>query len=197
MKRDAIIYFAFTWLYLPINKQQVQLTGDKIIIIKAIMWFQPYQVTAILPLVLVIIHSISVSYAFLSIYDTRRPAPPRMLRGYDAVWWALDNSIGEYEPKVPSSSVVNKSSHIVSIKSCNIAGLISDREDSDDIQVDFGSEACLVAITGESGTGKSLLVSKALDLVSGGKAVSSLILPPLNDESNNGQEKSSSVELSK
>lgn len=34
-----------------------------------------------------------------------------------------------------------------------------------------------VAVTGESGSGKSLLVSKAIDLITGGKAGASL-LPP-------------------
>lgn len=41
-----------------------------------------------------------------------------------------------------------KSSHIVSIKSSNIAGMINDGDDSC-IEVDFGSDACLVAVTGE------------------------------------------------
>ncbi|KAL3777277.1 hypothetical protein ACHAW5_006346 [Stephanodiscus triporus] len=69
------------------------------------------------------------------------------------------------------------SGHIVSIRSSNIAGMIGDGgEDgsSSEIRVDFGSEACFVAVTGESGSGKSLLISKAIDLIVGGKAVSSL-----------------------
>lgn len=85
-----------------------------------------------------------------------------------------------------------KSSHIVSIKSSNIAGMVNDG-DGTGIQVDFGNEPCLVAVTGESGSGKSLLVSKAIDLVTGGKAVSSLI-PPSSGESE--QDSISSVELS-
>ena len=40
------------------------------------------------------------------------------------------------------------SSHIVSIKSSNIAGMTSDEDDTD-IEVDFGSEPCLIAVTGE------------------------------------------------
>ena len=67
-----------------------------------------------------------------------------------------------------------------------------------DITVDFGQEAgtSLIAITGESGTGKSLLVSKAIDLVTGGKAISSLV-PSRAGESNVDKENTSFVELSK
>lgn len=125
-----------------------------------------------------------------------------------------------------------KSSHIVSIKSSNIAGMINDGDDSC-IDVDFGSDACLVAVTGErwemvlmlrhahkwflcmklngtlcllhsttswyyliypmgdSGSGKSLLVSKAIDLITGGRAAPSLV-PPSNGE----QASASSVEMS-
>ena len=43
---------------------------------------------------------------------------------------------------------LHKSSHIISIKSSNIAGMINDG-DGACIEVDFGSEACLVAVTGE------------------------------------------------
>ena len=44
------------------------------------------------------------------------------------------------------------SGHIVSIRSSNIAGMIGDGgEDgsSSEIRIDFGSEACFVAVTGE------------------------------------------------
>ena len=88
-----------------------------------------------------------------------------------------------------------QSSHIVSIKSYNIAGMINVDDDgggsNTDIKVDFGPDACLVVVTGESGSGKSLLVSKAIDLIAGGKAISSLV-PAANGE---GSE-SSSVEMS-
>ena len=43
---------------------------------------------------------------------------------------------------------LHKSSHIISIKSSNIAGMINDGDDKC-IEVDFGSDACLVAVTGE------------------------------------------------
>ena len=90
----------------------------------------------------------------------------------------------------------NKSSHIVSIKSSNIAGMVSDGEDTDIIQLDFGPDACLVAVTGESGSGKSLLVSKAIDLVTGGKALSSLVPSLPSGEGILEDETSSYVELS-
>ena len=74
--------------------------------------------------------------------------------GFDDVWWAVcyDDDLD-----LSYADVGHKSSHIVSIKSTNIAGIISEKEDAN-IQVDFGNDAGLVAITGESGTGKSLLV---------------------------------------
>ncbi len=68
-------------------------------------------------------------------------------------------------------------SHIVSIQSHNIAGIVNDKGNCD-IEIDFGSTACLVCVTGESGSGKSLLVSKALDVVTGGKATSTLVQDP-------------------
>eukprot|EP00581_Thalassiosira_minuscula_P005651 CAMPEP_0183740896 /NCGR_PEP_ID=MMETSP0737-20130205/60760_1 /TAXON_ID=385413 /ORGANISM="Thalassiosira miniscula, Strain CCMP1093" /LENGTH=808 /DNA_ID=CAMNT_0025976067 /DNA_START=36 /DNA_END=2462 /DNA_ORIENTATION=- len=96
---------------------------------------------------------------------------------------ALPDSEGTHHP----------SSHIVSISSSNIAGMVNDGEDADDISIDFGPEACLVAVTGESGSGKSLLVSKAIDLVTGGKAVSSLV--PTSAGEGSEEDDSSSVEL--
>lgn len=69
-------------------------------------------------------------------------------------------------------------SHIVSITSRNIAGMKND-DNTDEITVRFASlddtAAGFVAVTGESGSGKSLLVSKAIDLVTGGKVVASLL----------------------
>ena len=112
--------------------------------------------------------------------------------GFDDVWWAVG-----YDDDLDLSyaDVGHKSSHIVSIKSTNIAGMISEKEDAN-IQVDFGNDAGLVAITGESGTGKSLLVSKAIDLVTGGKAASSLVVSSSTGQSCD-DERLSSVELSK
>ena len=89
------------------------------------------------------------------------------------------------------------SSHIVSITSKNIAGM-KDEENRDGIVIELSSlidqgmihdeadlssatssNSGLVAITGESGSGKSILVSKAIDLVTGGKALASLLPPSM------------------
>jgi len=138
-------------------------------------------------------------YAFLSTTPSCvkiRSTSTNILRGFDDVWWAIsgigdDDSSSSNNDDIDSSNSV-KSSHIVSIKSSNIAGLINEV-----IKVDFGQEAgtSLIAITGESGTGKSLLVSKAIDLVTGGKAISSLV--PSRAGEGNYKESSSFVELSK
>ena len=71
----------------------------------------------------------------------------------------------------------HQSSHIVSLESHNIAGIVNNVGGSD-IVIDFGSKPCLVCVTGESGSGKSLLVSKALDVVTGGKATKTLVQDP-------------------
>ena len=142
-------------------------------------------------------------YAFLSTTPSCvkiRSTSTNILRGFDDVWWAIsgigdDDSSSSNNDDIDSSNSV-KSSHIVSIKSSNIAGLINEGDGSD-IKVDFGQEAgtSLIAITGESGTGKSLLVSKAIDLVTGGKAISSLV--PSRAGEGNDEDISSFVELSK
>ena len=85
-----------------------------------------------------------------------------------------DVPVGGCDDTVQNGRSSHKTSHIVSVKSHNIAGIVND-SGSSDIEIDFGPAACLVAITGESGTGKSLLVSKAIDVVTGGKAMNTLV----------------------
>jgi len=97
----------------------------------------------------------------------------RSSRGAVRMW--SDVPVGGCDDSVTVRSY--QTSHIVSVKSHNIAGIANDTGSSD-IEIDFGSAPCLVAITGESGTGKSLLVSKALDVVTGGKATNSLVQDP-------------------
>lgn len=95
---------------------------------------------------------------------------------------------------------LNRSSHIVSITSRNIAGMRN--EDNNQIVVNLipnedespTTTSGLIAITGESGSGKSVLVSKAIDLVTGGKAVATL-LPPAGIDM--GESSESSVEMGK
>ncbi|KAL3790202.1 hypothetical protein HJC23_005574 [Cyclotella cryptica] len=100
-------------------------------------------------------------------------------------------------PSSYRSSNCHDSSHIVSITSKNIAGMRNE-ENSDGIVIELASlideningdkanvsfatssNPGLVAITGESGSGKSILVSKAIDLVTGGKAAVSLFPPTM------------------
>jgi len=71
-------------------------------------------------------------------------------------------------------------SRIASIKAYNLAGVVSEGADKI-ISIDFGDFPNLVAVTGETGSGKSLLIAKLADLVTGGKATASL-LPTLGDD---------------
>ena len=72
-------------------------------------------------------------YAFLSTTPSCakiRSTSTNILRGFDDVWWAIsgigdDDSSSSNNDDIDSSNSV-KSSHIVSIKSSNIAGLINE-----------------------------------------------------------------------
>eukprot|EP00566_Odontella_aurita_P004621 CAMPEP_0113586572 /NCGR_PEP_ID=MMETSP0015_2-20120614/34371_1 /TAXON_ID=2838 /ORGANISM="Odontella" /LENGTH=763 /DNA_ID=CAMNT_0000492023 /DNA_START=259 /DNA_END=2550 /DNA_ORIENTATION=- /assembly_acc=CAM_ASM_000160 len=80
---------------------------------------------------------------------------------------------------------------IVSIKSRNLAGL---DHGEGSVAVDLGSCPSLVAVTGETGTGKSLLVHKALEVAMGGK-VSQSIVPSLDTTVGNESNATVEVEL--
>lgn len=79
-------------------------------------------------------------------------------------------------------------SHIESIRCKNFGGMINgDREKGrgqtqDDIVINLGNERNLVAITGESGSGKSLLIAKVIDYLMGCKASPTIL--PSTDEAN-------------
>ena len=112
--------------------------------------------------------------------------------------------------------VEGRRSHIASVRSARLGGLVSEGADPD-VVVNFGPNP-LCAVTGESGSGKSLLVSKgdfavqhaeldiknrrlivsssgeAIDLVTGGKAASSLI--PTTDRGDDGPETPALAEMS-
>lgn len=88
-------------------------------------------------------------------------------------------------------NALSGSSFIESIKSFNLAGVV-DGETGGEVSVSFGPNPCLVAVSGETGSGKSLLVAKLVDLATGGKATSSLVAP-----TNEGEEKVATVEMSK
>ena len=59
-------------------------------------------------------------------------------------------------------------SRVASISSKNLGGVTS--ANGQDIRVEFPPEVSFVACTGETGSGKSLLLAKAVELVCGGKA---------------------------
>ena len=73
-------------------------------------------------------------------------------------------------------------SFIESISATNLAGIVDD-ETEDTIELNLGGDAGLVAVTGETGSGKSLLVAKLVSIVTGGKASPSLI-PSGKDDAN-------------
>jgi hypothetical protein len=72
-------------------------------------------------------------------------------------------------------------SHIASIRAYNLAGVVNQGDDKV-ISIEFGNCPNLVAVTGETGSGKSLLVAKLADLVTGGKATASLLPTPGDDD---------------
>jgi DNA repair ATPase RecN len=69
----------------------------------------------------------------------------------------------------------HQQSYVSVIRSRNLAGAVSQREDGD-IVIELGDSSHLVAVTGETGSGKSLLIARAIELLTGGKASSSLIV---------------------
>lgn len=75
-------------------------------------------------------------------------------------------------------------SYISEVRSRNLAGVHAD-ETSGDVVVDLkigDSINSMVVVTGETGSGKSLLVSKVADLVTGGKVDTSLLQRPSDEE---------------
>lgn len=73
-------------------------------------------------------------------------------------------------------------SHISSIQCKNFAGIVGDGGGGDlNLQFDMPGSSIsnnFVCVSGETGVGKSLLISKVVDLVTGGKASSSLLHNP-------------------
>lgn len=74
----------------------------------------------------------------------------------------------------------SETSFIASIRSQNLAGAKSSRKDNQ-VVIDF--QTGMTAITGETGSGKSLFVAKALDVVTGGKGISAALLGSKNADS--------------
>jgi len=86
---------------------------------------------------------------------------------------------GEDSPRIPSGTTnINGAllrSRISKIRARNLAGVVGVNDDEEvensDIIIPFESEqSYLVAITGETGHGKSLLVARTVELLTGGKA---------------------------
>jgi hypothetical protein len=118
------------------------------------------------------------------------------------------NSDSTKEKKIASSAEKNKS-YVSMIRSCNLAGVVAatneegDMEEqgtcrSNDITLRFQrgslSGSNLIAVTGETGSGKSLLVSRVADLVTGGKAASSLLQISQSKDGTNGHNESLMME---
>jgi DNA repair ATPase RecN len=143
--------------------------------------------------------SIAHGFTFTFSFSKRRssdyyPNPLIGVGGGDHDCLPMNDGVSEEKTHDWSSRQASssRSSHIVSIRSSNIAGMVGDDECSD-IVVDFGLTSCFVAVTGESGTGKSLLISKAIDLISGGKAIPSLLSPSSTES--NGEGPTTSISL--
>ncbi len=66
-------------------------------------------------------------------------------------------------------------SYVSSITSKNLAGMVSNDGNGDEICIDLGDEPNLVAVTGETGSGKSVLIAKVASLVSGGPASPTMV----------------------
>jgi hypothetical protein len=73
-------------------------------------------------------------------------------------------------------------SHIETIKVRNFGGIINGNRENgqEDVTIRVGKEPNLVAVTGETGSGKSLLVAKVIEYITGCKASPSII--PTNGE---------------
>lgn len=86
--------------------------------------------------------------------------------------------------EVPKDS---PASHIATIRTSNFAGTMGGEGGNLEVHFnkngDITGDSRLVAVTGESGVGKSLLVSKVVDLVTGGKASANLVQNPTSGAS--------------
>ena len=74
----------------------------------------------------------------------------------------------------PTAATTGKS-RVLSIISYNLAGAVSHDNDREAIQISLDPSQPFVACTGETGSGKSLLLARALELISGGKVSDTLV----------------------
>lgn len=124
---------------------------------------------------------IRLSYSFLSAPACLLSGPPyRHLSGcgvdrrHGLVPRATRESSVSSDPS--SSDDFCSRSYVRSLRSSNLAGVVGDQ--GQDIYVPFGAH--LTVVTGETGSGKSLLVARALQLVCGSKASPSLLKSATN-----------------
>ena len=101
---------------------------------------------------------------------------------YKAQSWTSSSS--ERRPLIVSlcSKASALQSHIETIKVRNFGGIINGNRENgqEDVTIRVGKEPNLVAVTGETGSGKSLLVAKVIEYITGCKASPSII--PSNGE---------------
>lgn len=95
--------------------------------------------------------------------------------GY-SMQWDLEDSpqsqAGDQKAQADTSNEPQRS-RIVSITCQNLAGTVS--PNGSPISISFEASHPFVACTGETGSGKSLLMARAIDLMTGGKATSSMV----------------------
>jgi DNA repair ATPase RecN len=84
---------------------------------------------------------------------------------------ALRSSHEEYV--VPENPNSKNPSRICWIQATNLAGIVG--SNSSHVRVTFGKDSKLIAVTGNSASGKSLLLAKTVDLLCGAKASASLV----------------------
>jgi hypothetical protein len=106
-------------------------------------------------------------HSFIALQDSEQPPENG----------SVDHSISS---SLSQSTLVKKSSRICSIRSKNLGGSVASSSSQTNNQEDsFLSlnlqDGRLIAVTGETGAGKSILISKVIDLCSGGKASASLL----------------------
>jgi len=103
----------------------------------------------------------------------------RSASAYKAHSWT-SNTSSEKSPLVPVSTCSKASalqSYIETIKVRNFGGIINGNRENgqEDVTIQVGREPNLVVVTGETGSGKSLLVAKVIEYIMGCKASPSII----------------------
>ena len=129
----------------------------------------------IFPMILVVLLLLFVTTTRLcSAFISRSPSPRRNNLAVRYV------CIDEHNVEVSYAADSSYTSHIAAIRSCNLAGVVDEGSEKY-ITISLGAGPNLVAVTGETGSGKSLLIAKVADLITGGKATSTSV--PNNTDS--------------